>query len=117
MDNPDFNDVMRLARQWYYTEIRSLVDDAIARHDRADGREALQSDLEQTIDGHEFVIYTAKASMVLAASDCENAYEEIGLGDDVSTEVRAYFAMLADCWQTLDAREDEWSPSEESGEE
>src|ERR1700690_533332 len=83
---PEFGDVMNAARRWYYSEIRSLADEAIkeclkeAKGDDTDGRrEWLTTWIDETTDGHEYVIYTAKAGMVCAASDNDGAYEsEIG---------------------------------------
>jgi hypothetical protein len=123
-DGPDFDAVMTAARRWYYSEVRSIADDAIClvcedrpapKYDEDERRAYLARWVDEITNGHEYVIYTAKAAMVLAASDCETAYEE-SMGEttgDVST--RACFAMRADIWQLLDARSDEWVPSEDEG--
>lgn len=118
MSNPEFDDVMRLARQWLYTEIRSLVDEALKElkstkpADESEARESLDEWLRQTIDGHQFTIYTAQAGMVCAASDNDSACEDDTGEKPPSVEVQAYYAMLADCWQLLEARSDEWIPDE-----
>lgn len=114
-----FDDVMTAARRWYYTEIRSLADDAIARlktegKNARDAREWLTEDINQTTDGHAFVIYTAQAGMVCAASDCDSTYED-ELGEKPPTvEAQACMAMRADIWQLLEARSDEWETSADS---
>jgi len=117
-DASSFDDVMSLARRWYYTEIRSLADEAIravhadkpsSSYDENDRREFLTGWVDETTDAHSFVIYTAKAGMVLAASDCDSAYEDATGETGASVEVRACFAMRADVWALLEARSDEWS--------
>jgi hypothetical protein len=112
---PDFGDVMNAARRWYYGEIRSLADEAIkecledAEDDDTDARrEWLTTWIDETTDGHEYVIYTAKAGMVCVASDNDDAYESESGEKPPSVEAQACLAMRADVWQLLDARSDEW---------
>lgn len=112
---PTFSDVMDAARRWYYSEIRSIADEAIKecleRHaddSTDDRREALTEWVDETTEGHEFVIYTAQAGMVLAASDNDGAYEDATGEDGGTVEARACMAMRADVWDMLGAREDEW---------
>lgn len=119
---PSFDEVMSLARSWYYDEIRSLAEDAVERcnahkfQTEDEAREWLQTDIDETTDGHEYVIYTAKAGMVCTASDNDGAYEE-STGEPAPTvEAKACFAMRADIWQLLEARSDEWVPTEEEEE-
>jgi hypothetical protein len=124
---PDFDEVMRTARRWYYSEIRDLANEAIKEclskrgcpdGDTDERREWIDNWVSETTDGHEFVIYTAKAGMALAASDCDTAYEDSqGDGEAATAEVRACYAMRADVWQLLEARSDEWEASEESEED
>lgn len=116
---PSFDDVMRAARRWYYSEIRDLVDDAIARlkseckpSDEDEAREWLRDDVDQTTDGHAFVIYTGQAAMACAASDNDGAYEDDTGEAPPTVEVRACYAMRADAWELLEARSDEWIPPE-----
>jgi hypothetical protein len=114
---PDFDSVMSEARRWYYSEVRSIVDEAIAecRRDHADDsprarREAITEWVDQTTDGHEYIIYTAKAWMVLAASDKCDAAEE-SMGEEaraMEIGARACWALRADVWDVLEARSDEW---------
>lgn len=116
-NTPDFDDVMRLARRWHYSEVRSLADEAIKEclkacaTDDSDHarREWLTTWVDETTDGHSHVIYTGQASMLLAASDNEDAWEELGDSmPDVSA--RACMALRADVWELLEARDDEWKP-------
>lgn len=121
-ESPDFNDVMSLARRWYYSEIRDLVDEAIkvvakdhAKDSTDDRREALTTWVDETTDGHEFVIYTAKAGMVCAASDCSDTYrDETGEENNPVVEIQACYAMRADIWQLLEARSDEWENEDDA---
>lgn len=115
--NPSFDDVMSLARRWYYSKVRILTDDAIKRcrseckpDTEKQAREWLTEDVDQTTDGHECVIYTAKAGMVCAASDNDGAYED-SVGEKPPTiEAQACMAMRADVWELLEARSSEWIP-------
>lgn len=123
-ESPSFHDVMTLARKWYYSEIRSIADEAIkhvlAEHSSDDTdarREALVDWVDETTDGHEYVIYTAKAGMVCAASDNDVAYEDATGDKPPTVEVQACFAMRADVLELLDAREDEWLSTEPTEDE
>jgi len=71
-------------------------------------REYLTEWLDETIDGHEFVLYTYKAKLVTVATDNADAYEEEYGEPSIKPEVTAYWAMRADVWEELDRREDEW---------
>jgi hypothetical protein len=114
---PDFDDVMRAARRWYYTAIRTLVEDAIAECRKATPGESTEARrawlgewIDETTNGHNAVIVTRKAWFVLAASDnCDAAEDELGADVAITTEARACQAMRVDAWQLLDARADEWS--------
>lgn len=108
---PEFDEVMSLARRWYYTEIRSIAEEAIKtvltskpapKYDGSERREYLVEWIDETTDNHEYVIYTAKAWMVLAASDNCDAYED-ETGDQamkIDVGTRACFAMRADVGET-----------------
>ncbi len=87
----------------YHSEIESLAEQYKAEDpvDRDDVEDA-EDWLHQTIDGHEFVIYTAKAWAVCWHSQHEDAVFEDGeaLGDlDNMGSIMcraAYYAMRAD---------------------
>lgn len=102
-----FDDAMRILRRWYFDEIRSLAEEAmkeypVKREDPDDDRSSDENEedrdtwLHETIDGHEFVIYTAKACAVALCSDNADAEEEETGEKSTDDSRRAYFAMRAD---------------------
>ena len=119
-------------RTWYYSEIRSLADDAIeaivgcvvglnSRSPRTlgyvvgieiepgqDRREFLQEWVEQALDGHSVLIYTRETKAALLASDNEDAYADETGEESADETVRCYYAMRADVWEHLEARSEEW---------
>lgn len=104
-----FDDAMSTLRRWYYDEIRSLAAEAVrefpfpADENDDDENEEPRADwLHETIDGHEFVIYTVKAQAVILASDSHDAMED-ETGEKGTDEQRAYFAMLADVREQIEA--------------
>ncbi len=113
MTNINFDDVMRLARQWYYSEIREIADSAIksvnADTNGDDDHEAyLQTFVDAVTDEHQFVTFTVMAGMVCAVSDNDSAYtDELGEKPPL-IEAQACFAMRADVWELLNARRPEW---------
>lgn len=120
--NPEFAEVMDLARRWHYTEVRSLADAAIEElaADRAkspmtesEARDCLTRWVDQTTDGHSHVIYTGHAAMLLAASDNDGAYESETGQTTASYSVRAAVALRADVWQLLESRSEEWEYDDE----
>lgn len=118
MSEDKLQQATNMIREWYYTEIRSMVDGLIADLksedlDDADTcREWLTERIDEDTDGHEFVIYTYKAKCLLLASDNEDAYAT-ELGEPApSVEAAACMAMRADVWELLGAREDEWLPQD-----
>lgn len=111
---PTYDDILGAARQWHYTEVGHLADEAIKEclaSDAAPGRERrewLDEWVRETCDQHERVIYTGQASLTCAASDNEDAYQD-EFGEPAPTvEARACWALIRDVWQLLDARSDEW---------
>jgi hypothetical protein len=82
---------LRVVRQWYFDEIRAIVEEA-----KTKGEDEVEDYLHETIDGHEFVIYTYKARLVMICTDHPDAFEE-EMGDKPETvEQAAYGAMMAD---------------------
>lgn len=124
-DEPSLDRAFEEIRRWYYSEIRSIADAAIKElasqgcDDEYDACEWLTKWIDETTDGHNFVIYTFKARCVCLASDNEDAYyDEIGVAPS-SVEAQAHSAMRRDVWDLLSAREDEWipkDPTDEGGE-
>lgn len=80
------------------------------RGEGVDPREFLTEWVDETADGHEFVIYTLQAKCALLASRNEDAYDDMqgNEGPAGTPEMRACYAMRADVWEMLDARSDEW---------
>ncbi len=118
MSDDKLNEATQAIREWYYTEIRSMVDSLIEDlkaekpEDDDSAREWLTERVDEDTDGHEFVIYTYKAKCVCLASDHEDAYRD-ELGEPApSVEAQACMAMRRDVWDLLEARSDEWLPSE-----
>lgn len=94
----------------YWAEINEIA--ANARREAKDQGMDLYDYLHETIDGHQFVIYTYKARHVLQYSSHEDAiFEE--LGDQTVESMSgiytpaAYFAMLADVGDALPDESDE----------
>jgi hypothetical protein len=97
----------------YRAEIRSLAEEAITEARSGDHgigercREWLLEWVHETLDGHQFVIYTAQAQAVVAISDNDGAYVENygadGLVKDGSLNwsALAYAAMEADLMDYL----------------
>lgn len=128
----DTGAISSILGDWYHAEIRSIADELIATCRRERGidpwpkwqtgnacdlrdasedavREWVSERVDEDTDGHEYVIYTHKARLVLVASDNADSYdEEIGVDGSASVEAKACWAMRADVWEVLHAREDEW---------
>lgn len=98
---PTLDDAIRTINKWYNDEIRSIAEEA---NEGVKSGEITDLDdwLHETIDGHEFVIYTHKARLVLVATDHPDAYED-EYGDEQHTvEQAAYAAMMRDVRDHLD---------------
>lgn len=102
------DDLLSLAtdrlRAWYYSRVRDLAEDVLGRV--LDGTladaEALDSDVWETVDSTDIVVYTFKAKCALLASDNEDALgDETGEGGTV--EARAFWALRADVLERLRA--------------
>jgi hypothetical protein len=98
----------------YHQEIRDLAAEAVrearsGEHGTGEQcREWLLEWVHETLDGHEFVIYTAKAQAVLAISNNDGAYVEsygaegaLDRDGHVAWESMAYAAMEADLMDYL----------------
>jgi hypothetical protein len=117
LDSPEFRFVSEIAQRWHYSEVRSIAHEAIKDLARTRGtipmtehkaREWLTERVNHEAQDHEHVIYPEQASVLLAASDNEEAYVEQGFGESADTSARARCALRADIWQLLEARSDEW---------
>ena len=104
----DFN--LSELRETYYSEISSLAEDYQKRIEEGefDDRDALDTDIYETIDGHEFVIYTHKARCVCLASSNDGAIEDLGpdaafRDGEIQWSAIALCAMEADLYEALEA--------------
>jgi hypothetical protein len=61
----------------------------------------MEEDLHETLDGHEFVIYTTQAQAVCVVSRNDGEYEEQFGEAPPSPEVQALYAMRADVYHSL----------------
>lgn len=106
-----FDDAMTMLRKWYYDEIRAIAKDYTDRALKGefDDRETFHEDLEQMLDDHEYVIYTAKAQAVCLASNHDDEYEDRFGEKPPKVEAQAMYAMLADVREYLD-----WTVIEEA---
>ena len=103
----DLNTILRPWFTEYNEEIRSLAKEALTIPE--DEREDW---LHETIDGHEWVIYTFWARCVLVATDNPDSYEE-EMGEPAKTvEAQAYMAIMHDVRAMIPAYETEASQSD-----
>lgn len=111
----------------YIEEVQSTVNEVLSEIREGNPgisgdklREAFSDRLHETIDGHNWVIYNAKARLVLWMSDNEDAYYDFGGEDAPSDNTKAFYAMLADCNDyaernsLLDSEEEEEEGEEET---
>lgn len=91
----------------YHKEIQGLaatiIEEAKERSG-ADIHELIEEILHETIDGHEWVIYTYYAQQVLQHSPNDAAIEEYGM-DEVVKNGSLNWALLAYCAMEADVRE------------
>jgi hypothetical protein len=95
----------------YNEEIRAMAEDYAKRIKAGDfdDRAAFMDDVHETLDSHEFVIYTFKAQCVCLVSDNSGAmvdnFGSEGLTKDgsINWEAMAYCAMEADLYDWLDS--------------
>lgn len=103
------DDALRALRADYFAKIRSIALEALNQpeDDRDDW-------LHETLDGHEYVIYTYKARVVLVCTDHPDVYKD-EMGEEPETpEQAAYMAMRADVDDLLS---DEYFIRDAKGEE
>lgn len=103
-----------LSEREYRDEVRSIAEEAVSEARSGafgsgeEAREAFSERLWETLDGHCFVIYTAKAQAVLCHSDNDGAAVEQYGGDGLVKDgalnwsLMAYCAMEADVTEALD---------------
>lgn len=88
----------------YWSEIESIAQSVTAEaaeHDRD-----IYEVLHETLDGHEFVIYTRKAQEVIALSPNDDAFRDSGLGPiDSSDSNPMFWSQVAYCAMEQDVLE------------
>lgn len=112
--DPGFSGVIAVASAWYYSEIRAIAASLIAEcaeEKPDDPNEWMTEAVDRATDDHSYVIYTARARVVVAVSSNADNYEA-DYGERPETdESRASWAMRADVWEHLNTRTDEWMTS------
>lgn len=107
----------RLTEKEYWDEIKSIVDSVISESKEYD--QDREDTLWETIDGHQWVIYTFYNYQVLSISpNAGYAVEEWGTDGIVTdgyldTARLTFGAMLADCHEEMANRPDEEEDEEE----
>lgn len=84
-------DAIRTLNKAYMAEIRSL-----AREYNRQPEDNRDDWLHETIDGHEFVIYTWKARAVMVCTDSPDAWQDVLEDRPDKVEGEAYWAMRQD---------------------
>lgn len=105
----DFADVPRSAlasAKASYVEYRDRKTSE--RSDGTDPREFMEQWVDQTTDGHEFVIYTYQAQLVLATSSNSEAWRDLDSSNRPDDSACACLAMRADVWEKLEAWSEGW---------
>ena len=104
------SDALSILYRDYFAAVRSIADEALslAKSGEIADDEALSDWLHESIDGHQRVIYTYKAKLVLICTDNPDAYaddfgaEGLVKSGAINWEGMAYAAMLADVRALLD---------------
>ncbi len=112
MSNRDDFDVGTEALQkWYNDECRSCAQEIL--REAKERNEDEEDVLRETIDTHEYIIYTFKAQLVIALSSNADAYED-EMGEKAPTdEARAFMAMCADVREYFDTYRNEEEENED----
>ncbi len=101
----------RILRADYWGDVRGVADELrelILDPDEIDDEEAADTWLNETVDGHELVIYTHQAMQCLLYSGNDGAYGEEfgaeGMVEDgcIMWSRLAYAAFMADIRETID---------------
>lgn len=95
-----------ITEQDYWQEIRSLAEAIVSKAKERGGdiHEAIQEILQETIDGHQWVIYTWYAQQVLVHSKNDGAIEEFGM-DSVVKDGVLQWSVIAYCAMEADVRD------------
>lgn len=93
-----------ILRAEYWDDVNGVVDDvkaAIASGEIEDADEAREY-AEQSVDGHQRVIYTGKAIDGLRWSENDEAYKDVYENSTPEWSVMMYYAMIQDVMETLE---------------
>jgi len=86
-----------ITQQEYNEEIADLARTIVSEAREYD--QDLNDTLHETIDGHEWVIYTAKARSLASLMGNPDAWKEFG--GEFTDELRAYAGMQEDVWSYI----------------
>ena len=86
-----------ITQQEYNEEIADLAHTVVAEAKEYD--RDLSDTLHETIDGHEWVIYTAKAMRIASFMGNRDAWKEFGM--EFTDELRAYAGMYEDVYSYI----------------
>jgi hypothetical protein len=99
---------VQVIRRDYYKDVMGVADDVIEfMTDTSNGlkdRDDVTRYLEETIDGHERVIYTFKARLGMLVTDNDEAYESEHGEAAPSVESAMFMAMLQDVREAISGR-------------
>jgi hypothetical protein len=102
----------------YWRDVRSAAEDfkrAVKDGEIRNGDDADRW-LNETVDGHSRIIYTALAAESLSYTDNADAWEDVG--GEMTTEQRAYFAFRRDIEEQLSSDGIAWEdPAAQADEE
>lgn len=105
----------QMTSQEYWKEVHSIVDSMIEEREPDDTEEDLQERLWETVDGHQWVIYTGYNYEVLQHSDNDGYYVD-NFGEDgtvengmLRTDRLAFGALYADCMDYFSRQEVEYA--------
>ena len=96
------SDSQTITHRDYWNQVESIARD-VTSEARADGDD-LYDRLHETIDGHEWVIYTYKAQQIIAHSQNDGAIEELGI-ECAITDGCLNWSAIAYCAFEADVRE------------
>lgn len=123
-DDKAVEQAQQVLKARYYDSIRSMGDEILQEakregyEDYDNAREYLQDRIHETADGSSLVIYTHEAINTLLQSDNWQAVEPTGMelpDDDLprTFTVAAYYAVVTDLAEHIEANQDEYFTDED----
>lgn len=119
----EVNAALSLLQRDYYAEVRAIVRDLQERFNAGefDSVDDVEDDIHQTIDGHQYVIYTTQNYMVMLSSNTtiDEALEDLGMEPTTDTAQIAYAILYHDVHELLGTVGDyaEWFEEDEDSDE